>query len=168
MSPSKNAQTKFRRHNIRLVDIVTIVVVVAGCCGLCDGRLFGAGAPHPGGGEPRGGILFGAAERDRDRDRNREHPGPPGAGVGPGIGRMPPQNILGRLHSGPEDDLAEDGGDRSRPKSDPRHPPKSGRMRLGPILFDPEHLVRKAEVIIRFYYSFFIFMSYRQFRQNFD
>ena len=81
-----------------------------------DAHLFGNIPPPRGGG---GGILFGAGG------------GPDRGHAGPGVGKQPPQNILGRIKS--SDDADEAG--------DPRNPPKNGRMRLGPILFDPEHLV---------------------------
>ena len=81
-----------------------------------DARLFGNIPPPRGGG---GGILFGGGG------------GPERGHAGPGVGKQPPQNILGRIKTS---DDADEGGD-------PRNPPKSGRMRLGPILFDPEHLV---------------------------
>ena len=116
---TKRVKTKLQKHRFAFC----LLIFVSCCCCCCDGRLFGNIPPSRTG----GGILFGAAGEEGENVRDRVHVQP-----GPGIGKQPPQNILGRLHTKDEDE---------EEKIDPRHPPKTARMRLGPILFDPEHLV---------------------------
>ena len=119
---TKTRKTKNYKH--RLSFGLLVLIFVSCCSSCCDGRLFGNIPPSRGG----GGILFGAAGEGGGNVRDRVQPGP-------GIGKQPPQNILGRFHTKDEEE--------EEKKVDPRHPPKTARMRLGPILFDPEHLVSR-------------------------
>ena len=108
------------------VKIFQLLLLFLWCyCCCCEARLFGNIPPSRGGGG--GGILFGGGGGG-----GGEHDRAPKAG--PGIGKHPPQNILGRISTTDDDD-------EDVRVEDPRRPPKNARMRLGPILFDPEHLV---------------------------
>ena len=132
MGVSKREKTYPGKVNIlKFIHLLLLFLWCYCCC--CEARLFGNIPPSRGGGGGGGGILFGGGGGEHDRAPK----------AGPGIGKHPPQNILGRIST--TDDEDEDVR-----VEDPRRPPKNARMRLGPILFDPEHLVKVFLFLVMF------------------